>query len=76
MLVIRAKVKHEIRKRDRNYQRGMQFKIGWPRKAFLRRSQLSRFRKAVKKRAIRVSEGTAYTAAETASAKALNQETA
>lgn len=53
MLVTGAKDKNEIRERDTNYQRGMQFKIGWPGKAFLR-SQLNRFRKEVKKQALNV----------------------
>lgn len=49
MLVKRTKEKNKVRERDTNYERVVQFKIGWPRKAFLGRSQMSRFQKEVKK---------------------------
>lgn len=45
MLVIRAKEKNKVREGDTDYERGVQFEIGWPGKAFLMSSQMSRFQK-------------------------------
>lgn len=48
MLVTRAEEKNKVRGKNTNYETGVQFKIVWPGKGFLGRSQMSRFPKGSK----------------------------